>query len=184
MVSCGSWHLFHRKEKEMSENNSVSEKKEIRFNKGLLTAIPCLLFSLVCLYCSRTYPKLSADYMLVSASFFPTIVSIIAIAMSVIMLIAAIIKPERSEPLDEQQKRGLIRGILAILNCILYVLIFKPVGYIISSIICLFFMMLIFGNRKWVTMMIISIVFPILLYLCFFYLLQTNLPMGILSFIA
>lgn len=168
----------------MSENNSVSKKKEIRFNKGLLTAIPCLLFSLLCLYCSRTYPKLSADYMLVSASFFPTIVSILAIAMSLIMLITAIIKPDISDPLDEQQKKGLLRGLLAILNCLLYTLIFKPVGYIISSIVCLFIMMLIFGNRRWVPMIIISIVLPILLYLGFFYLLQTNLPMGILSFLA
>ena len=58
----------------MPEVNSTNEKKARGLNKGLLCAIPCLILSVVCLVCSRTYPKLQADYMQVSASFFPTVV--------------------------------------------------------------------------------------------------------------
>lgn len=164
----------------MPEANVTEKKKGL--NKGLLTAIPCLILSIVCLVCARTYPKLQADYMLISASFFPTIVSIMMVVMSVIMLIEAIVKPKYAEPLTESQKKGYLRGLLAILNCIFYVLIFKPVGYIISSMIAVFLMMLIFGNRKWKLMIIVSIVLPIVLYLVFFYLMQTALPAGILQF--
>lgn len=165
----------------MPENLSSETKKELRINKNLLIAIPCLIFSVACLICSRTYPNLSASYMLVSASFFPTIVSVLAIIMSVIMLVRAFIKPEYLKPLSEQQKRGYLRGILTILDCYLYILLFKPLGYILSSILCYFILMVIFGNRKWGLMIVMSIALPIVLYLAFFYLLQTNLPAGVLS---
>lgn len=158
-----------------------TEKKGMRINKGLLTAIPCLVFSILCMVGSRTYPNLSASYMLVSASFFPTIVSGIAIAMSVLMLIKAIVRPEYREPLSAQEKKGLLRGCLTIVDCIVYILLFKPLGYILSSILAYFALMLIFGNRKWLQMIIMAIVLPLILYFAFFYLLQTNLPTGVLQ---
>mgnify|MGYP004619295073 FL=1 len=166
----------------MPEVNSTNEKKARGLNKGLLCAIPCLILSVVCLVCSRTYPKLQADYMQVSASFFPTVVSVMMVAMSVIMLIEAIVKPKYAEPLTPDQKKGYLRGLLAILNIIAYALLFKPLGYIVSSIIAVFLMMLIFGNRKWKIMIPISIILPIILYLVFYYLMQTALPAGILQF--
>lgn len=167
----------------MPESTPSSEKKGIRINKGLITAIGCLVVSLLFLYCSRTYPNLDADFMIVSAALIPTIVSTIAVVMSVILLIKAIIKPEYTEPLTDQQKRGLLRGLFAILDCFVYVLLFKPLGYILSSMLAVFAMMLIFGNRKWWLMVLISVVLPILLYFAFHGLLQTNLPTGILTFL-
>lgn len=160
---------------------SSEQKKGLRINKGLLTAIPCLLFSVLCLVASRTYPKLSASYMLVSASFFPTIVSIIAIAMSLIMLIKAIVKPEIREPLTDLEKKGLLRGLFTIADCFVYILLFKRLGYILTSMICYFALMLIFGNRKWVQMIIMAIVLPLILFFAFTKLLGTNLPLGVLQ---
>ncbi len=168
----------------MPEGNAFDEKKGMRLNKGLLCAIPSLIFSLVCLYASITYPNLKTDYMQVSASFFPTVVSVIMAAVSLIMLIEAIVKPDIREPLSDTEKKAYLRGILAIADCIFYVAIFKPVGYIISSILALFAMMVIFGNRKWKAMIITSIAMPIVLYLVFYYALQTNLPAGVLQYVA
>lgn len=167
----------------MPESTSSSGKKGMRINKGLITAIGCLVVSLVFLYCSRTYPNLDADFMVVSAAMIPTIFSVIAVVMSVLLLVKAIVKPEFTEPLTELQKRGLIRGLLAIADCLVYVLLFKPLGYILSSMLAVFAMMLIFGNRKWWLMVLISVVLPILLYFAFHGLLQTNLPVGILTFL-
>lgn len=167
----------------MPESTSSSEKKELRLNKGLITAIVCLAVSLIFLYCSRTYPNLQADFMIVSASLIPTIVSVIAVVMSVIMLIKAIVKPEYTEPLTELQKKGLLRGLLAIADCFVYVLLFEPLGYILSSMLAVFVMMIIFGNRKWWLMAVISVVLPIALYFAFHGLLQTNLPVGVLKFL-
>ncbi|HBR08915.1 MAG TPA: hypothetical protein DD735_08495, partial [Clostridiales bacterium] len=61
-----------------------------------------------------------------------------------IILIEAIVKPDIREPLSDTEKKAYLRGILAIADCIFYVAIFKPVGYIISSILALFAMMVIF----------------------------------------
>lgn len=162
---------------------SSQQKAGPRINKGLLTAIPCLIFSVLCLVASRTYPKLSASYMLVSASFFPTIVSCIAIAMSLIMLVKAIVKPEMREPLTPQEKKGLFRGALTIVDCIAYILLFKPLGYILTSVLCYFALMLIFGNRKWLQMIIMAIVLPVVLFFAFTRLLGTTLPLGLLQYI-
>ena len=167
----------------MPESTPSSEKKGIRLNKGLITAISCLAVSLVFLYCSRTYPNLQADFLVVSASMVPTLVSVIAVVMSVIMLIGAIVKPEYTEPLTDLQIKGFLRGLLAIVDCFVYVLLFKPLGYILSSMLAVFVMMLIFGNRKWWLMALISVVLPIVLYFAFHGLLQTNLPVGILTFL-
>lgn len=161
----------------------MTEKKPARLNRGLLTAIPCLAASCLCLIASRTYPNLTADYMAVSAAFFPTIVSAIMVAVSLIMLLFAFIKPDIVE-ISDATKRAYIRGLLAILICVIYVAIFKPVGYIVSSVLAVFAMMLVFGNRKWKQMIIISVVFPVLLYLAFYYGLSTNLPSGVLGLIA
>ncbi len=164
-------------------DNANAGKQGVRINKGLLTAIPCLIFSVLCMVASRTYPKLTASYMLVSASFFPTIVSGIAIAMSLIMLVKAILKPEFRDPLTAQEKKGLFRGLLTIADCFVYILLFKPLGYILTSTLCYFALMLIFGNRKWLQMVIMAIVLPLLLFFAFTRLLGTNLPLGVLQYI-
>ena len=101
--------------------------------------------------------------------------------MSVLMVIKAIVKPEYREPLTALEKKGLLRGALTIVDCIAYILLFKPLGYILSSILAYFALMVIFGNRKWLQMVIMAIALPLVLYFAFFYLLQTNLPMGVLQ---
>lgn len=161
-----------------------AEKKTRQINTGLLTAIPCLIVSCILLYIACTYPGLERDYLLVSARFFPRTVSIIMVVSSVWLLIDAILKPKKRDPLDAEEKVGYRRGVLAMICALGYVLTFKVLGYIVASIIVLFLMMLIFGNRKWVQMIIISIVFPIILYFAFKYGLKTPLPEGILEFLV
>lgn len=169
------------------QNETTSTPQEgggMRINKGLICAIACLLFSILYLVAARTYPNLSADYMLVSASFFPTVVAVVMIICSVIMLVKAIVKPEIREPLTKKEKTGYLRAILTIIDCIIYSLLFEPLGYIISSALALFALMIIFGNRKWWLMAVVSVVLPILIYLLFYYVMQTNLPAGPLGFMA
>ena len=169
------------------QNETASTQKEgggLRINKGLICAIACLLFSVLYLVAARTYPNLSTDYMLVSAAFFPTVVAIVMIVCSVVMLIKAIVKPEVRAPLSKKEKTAYTRGLLAILDCIVYALLFEPLGYIVSSTLALFVLMIIFGNRKWWLMALVSIVLSVLLYLLFYYVMQTNLPAGVLGYVA
>lgn len=165
--------------------NKPSEKntKSGGINKGLLTAIPCVLLSAAYLVCARTYPNLNPDYLDISASFFPTLVAVIMIICSLSMLVKAIIKPEIRKPLSASEKKGLLRGVLTILVCFLYVIAFKPVGYIISSMLAVFALMVIFGNRRWGLITVITICFPILLYVAFRFGLRIKLPVGILTFL-
>ena len=161
-----------------------TEKKVKQINIGLLTAIPCLIVSCVLLGLVLAYPGLERDYLLVSARAFPRVVCILMVASSVWLLIDAITKPKLRAPLTAEEKVSFRRGVLAILCTLGYVLLFKTLGYIVSSVIVLFLMMLIFGNRKWKQMIIISIVFPVILYFAFKFGLKTPLPEGILEFLV
>lgn len=167
----------------MIKESGTGAKQVKGINKSLPTALLCLVVSVAYMICARTYPGLNPAYLDISAAFFPTVVAGIMIVCSVVMLIKAIVKPEIREPLSAEEKKGYLRGILTILTCLIYVLIFKPVGYIVSSMLAVFALMLIFGNRRWKIIIPITIVFPILLYLAFSYGLKIVLPAGILSFL-
>ncbi len=106
------------------------------------------------------------------------------IVCSVVMLIKAIVKPEVRAPLSKKEKTAYTRGLLAILDCIVYALLFEPLGYIVSSTLALFVLMIIFGNRKWWLMALVSVALSVLLYLLFYYVMQTNLPAGVLGYVA
>lgn len=166
-----------------TESGNEKQEKRSGINRDLLTAVVCLAVSVTYMICARTYPNLSPSYLAVSAAFFPTIVAAVMIVCSLFMLIKAIIKPKQYEALTPEMKRGYLRGLLTILVSFLYVLAFKPVGYILSSMLAVFALMVIFGNRKWLLMCIITIVFPVLLYVAFRYGLNIKLPVGILTFL-
>ncbi len=166
-----------------TENNSGTQGKKSGINRDLLTAIVCLAISVTYMICARTYPNLNPDYLAISASFFPTLVAAIMILCSISMLIKALIKPKSYEPLTAEQKRGYLRGLLTILVCLLYVMLFKPLGYIPSSMLAVFALMIIFGNRRWPVIIVITVLFPILLYVAFRYGLRIRLPVGILTFL-
>ncbi len=166
-----------------TETNTEKIGKRSVFNRDLLTACICLAVSCLYMYCARTYPNLNPDYLEVSASFFPTLVASVMIICSLSMLVKAIVKPKIYEPITPEKKRGLLRGILTILVCLLYVLAFKPLGYIPSSMLAVFAVMIIFGNRRWPVIIAVTIIFPILLYAAFRYGLKIKLPVGILTFL-
>lgn len=165
------------------EMNSAGSKRRLIVNKDFLTALVCLAVSVTYMICARTYPNLSPDYLEVSAAFFPTIVAAAMIVCSVCMLIKAIVNPKHYEPMTSTEKRGYLRGLLTILVCFVYVLIFEPLGYILSSMLAVFTLMIIFGNRRWPVVIAITVVFPIVLYVAFRYGLLIRLPAGILTFL-
>ena len=122
---------------------------------------------------------------------FPQIMVIGMAVFTVILLIQSIIKlaaMQATDPLaadapnlNPVKNRGLLAALVVIALCILYTALFKTLGYVVvSAVICALIMVLI-GKRKPLTVILVSILVPLGMWLIFYKMLQVNIPMGILQ---
>ena len=154
----------------------MSEKK-----KGILTSILFLAFSIVMIIFSRSIkPMMKND---LGSGFFPMVVGIAMCALSVLRLILAIREKE-----GEVKKSGddLMGGLATTILIGGYCIAFNPVGFIISTIIYLFFQILVLTpkeKRSWPITIAISLIAPVAFYVLFVYAINTPLPKGLLSFL-
>ena len=75
---------------------------------------------------------------------------------------------------------GLRRMMFLLASMLLYILLFKRLGFILSSAVLLLFMSWYYGNRNWVTLAALVLAFPPLVYLLFNRVFHIFLPRGIL----
>ena len=65
--------------------------------------------------------------------------------------------------------------------CVLYTLLFDRLGYVlVSALICMIIMWLI-GKRKPLTVVLVSVLVPLVMWFIFYKLLTVNIPMGVLQ---
>ena len=60
----------------------------------------------------------------------------------------------------------------------LYIVLVRPLGYILSTTLFFFLFMLIYGERKWVRMVVISVCFSVVAYYLFTKVFYVMLPHG------
>ncbi len=112
---------------------------------------------------------------------------------SVILLIQSVLKlskmdvndpdVEQAESINVIKDKGVQGALIVIALCIAFVLLFKPLGYVLDAAIIGFIIMALIGKRNWVVMVIVAIVVPFVMWLLFFKLLSVNIPMGPLTFL-
>lgn len=168
-------------------NKSIeSEKRMKRKSNGinmdliagiLLTAIAALL-----LIASFTYPKLNRDDLIVGADLFPKVVAAGMLVCALVILIKAIVKPVYRPPFTKEEKKEYLRTAIVIALCVLYTLVMPKLGFILTSILTLAAVQWVFGNRNILALILVSILFPVILFAAFKYGLGVQLPAGILSF--
>lgn len=124
---------------------------------------------------------------------FPRIMIIGMGVFTVILLIQSIIKlaamkaddplAKRAESLNFIKDRGVLAALFAILLCFAYVYFFKSLGYVIVSFLLSGIIMYMIGLRKPVTLVLISALVPLGMWLIFYKMLKVNIPMGPLQFL-
>ena len=75
---------------------------------------------------------------------------------------------------------GMILAVFLLLY--LYILLFEVLGFITVTALFIFFSSWLLGYKKYLTNIIVSILFPLLLYFAFTEFLRISLPQGILPF--
>ena len=129
----------------------------------------------------QTYSFQEVKNTYVQAAVFPQIMCVGMLIFAVILLIQSIIKlmtMDENDPLAEPaasinfiKDKGVLAALFVMLLCALFVVFFKPLGYVVI------------GKRNWLQMVLVSILVPLGMWLVFYKVLTVNIPMGPLQFL-
>ena len=141
----------------------------------------------------QTYSFQEVKNTYVQAAVFPQIMCVGMLIFAVILLIQSIIKlmtMDENEPLAEPaasinfiKDKGVLAALFVMLLCALFVVFFKPLGYVVCGAVLCFVIMVLIGKRNWLQMVLVSILVPLGMWLVFYKVLTVNIPMGPLQFL-
>lgn len=141
----------------------------------------------------QTYSFQEVKNTYVQAAVFPQIMCAGMLIFAVILLIQSIIKlmtMDENDPLAEPaasinfiKDKGVLAALFVMLLCALFVVFFKPLGYVVCGAVLCFIIMVLIGKRNWLQMVLVSILVPLGMWLVFYKVLTVNIPMGPLQFL-
>ena len=141
----------------------------------------------------QTYSFQEVKNTYVQAAVFPQIMCVGMLIFAVILLIQSIIKlmtMDENDPLSEPaasinfiKDKGVLAALFVMLLCALFVVFFKPLGYVVCGAVLCFVIMVLIGKRNWLQMVLVSILVPLGMWLVFYKVLTVNIPMGPLQFL-
>ena len=141
----------------------------------------------------QTYSFQEVKNTYVQAAVFPQIMCVGMLIFAVILLIQSIVKlmtMDENAPLAEPaasinfiKDKGVLAALFVMLLCALFVVFFKPLGYVVCGAVLCFVIMVLIGKRNWLQMVLVSILVPLGMWLVFYKVLTVNIPMGPLQFL-
>ena len=141
----------------------------------------------------QTYSFQEVKNTYVQAAVFPQIMCVGMLIFADILLIQSIIKlmtMDENDPLAEPaasinfiKDKGVLAALFVMLLCALFVVFFKPLGYVVCGAVLCFIIMVLIGKRNWLQMVLVSILVPLGMWLVFYKVLTVNIPMGPLQFL-
>jgi putative tricarboxylic transport membrane protein len=148
-------------------------------NKETFLGTLLLLASIIFLYGVMNFPGTSATYRGVSPSFFPNLLGA-ALAVLSIFLIVEGFRTAPARILDLQSTRGnLIRTIAVLGSLILFVALFRLLGFVLMAFIFTAGLQLILGEKRIVRALLVSFTVSAVLYIVLVVLLRVSFPLGI-----
>lgn len=122
------------------------------------------------------------NVLLMGPSFFPRILAVLMLIMSIALIVIALMgkSAKNAEKLDIRDP-GIQRSIIALVATVIYLLLFKRLGFIIGSIIYLMFLMYLLKLRNYVKMVLVSVGVSLAVYYIFRVALSITLPLGLLG---
>ena len=122
---------------------------------------------------------------------FPQVMCIGMMVFTIILLVQSLISLKKMDPDDPNiqpaasinvlKNKGVQAGLFVIVLCVLYVVLFKPLGYVLASAIVAAVIMWLIGKRDVRQILLVSVLVPLAMWLVFYKLLTVNIPMGILE---
>lgn len=150
--------------------------------RDLICSAIMLVFGAVMLVLARDIPhKVASD---VGSAYVPTFIAICILIVAGTKLMLTWLKKSPSADKKIVLDQDWIGGVGTIALMVIYMLIFQPVGFIISSVLYLFIQMLLLSNtenRKPILFAIIAVLLPVAVDALFVFAIHMPLPKGILG---
>ncbi|MBT2582716.1 tripartite tricarboxylate transporter TctB family protein [Planococcus sp. ISL-109] len=139
-----------------------------------------LLFVVAAIYLYLSFQLPNYQYAPIDADVIPKGLGILLLILAVLLFFSRAVETEA-----EKKKRDIPKkefGVLATVfgMIFLYILLFELVGFVIMTVLFIFFCSWFLGYRAWKTNVLVSLLFPIVMYAIFVFALGINLPRGIL----
>ncbi|MFZ0369864.1 MAG: tripartite tricarboxylate transporter TctB family protein [Halobacillus sp.] len=139
-----------------------------------------ILFSSGYLY--LTYNLKEYPYVPVDSDLVPKLLGFLLIGLAILLFF------DKSSETEEEKEKRKVPGkellvLLAVGVMILaYIFLLEILGFLLATALFVFFCSWFLGYKKWKSNLLVSLIFPSVLYYLFNYLLQIRLPQGILPF--
>lgn len=148
--------------------------------KSLNRKIAILLWIIAFVYLIFSFNLPAYPYVPVDSDVLPIILGIL------LFLLAAILFFMKDEVVDKKKvnitQSDLFRLLSVLFLIVIYVILLEIVGFLIITILFIFFCSYLLGYQKHIINLLTSVLVPLTFYLLFTKLLQIKLPQGILSF--
>ena len=134
------------------------------------------VYAIIASYAFRTVNNTT-----VQPATFPRIMAWAMVICAVIVLVMNAVKlgraTEKAETLSLRD-RGVRGALICLLISMAYYLLWEPVGFLILAPITMFVLMYLIDMRNYLTMVIVSIVLPVVMWLLFYKVLNIQAPLG------
>ncbi|MCP3027915.1 tripartite tricarboxylate transporter TctB family protein [Halobacillus sp. A5] len=150
--------------------------------KTLHQKVSLILIAIAAGYLYLSYNLKEYPYVPVDSDLVPKVLGYVLLVLAV-----ALFFDKSSETEEEKEKRVVPKKEILVMAAVggmifVYIFLFEILGFLITTFVFILACSAFLGYRKWMTSLIVSIVFPGALYYVFNYLLQIRLPQGILPF--
>ena len=113
---------------------------------------------------------------------FPKFIAVCLGILGVILAVKSFLQMRRNSGRDQRvlRRNDLLGAGALVVLFYLYILLVRPLGYMVSTTLFFFLFMVIYGERKWLRMCIISVSFSVIAFFLFKNVFYIMLPQGTL----
>jgi len=111
-------------------------------------------------------------------------------AVLLVQSVAALAAMKPDSPLAQKagsinvvKDKGVQAALIVIALCVVFVLLLKPLGYILTGAAVSVIIMLLIGKRNLVQIALVSVLVPLVMWLIFYKILTVKIPLGPLTFL-
>lgn len=150
--------------------------------KAINQRISLFLFLLAAGYLILSYQLPSYPYTSVDADVIPKGLGWILLVLSIFLFFS-----KDTETTEQKERRNIPKKELAVLASVfafifLYIWLLEMIGFVIVTALFIYFTSWFLGYKRYVSNVMVSVLFPIVMYVIFTFLLKINLPQGIMPF--
>lgn len=141
-----------------------------------------LIFIVAAVYLYLSFQLPNYEYAPIDADVIPKGLGILLLVLSVFLFFSRVVETdaEKAKRNIPKKELGVIAAVFAMI--FVYILLFEAIGFIITTTLFIFFCSWFLGYRAWKTNILVSLLFPIIMYAIFVFALGIVLPRGILPF--